>query len=286
MVKFVSRVSVLVLGALLLTALPAAAQQDLSQADLDRLQQAVNEIGRDVAALRERDSAAARRLQAELDELQDEVIYLRVRLRRERSVPRSEYVEVRDRLERLRTRASGTAAPSVPETTGPPDRTVPVGAELDVRLQARLNSGTAMVEDRFEATTLVDLSRNGRVVIPAGAVVRGVVTAVQSAGRVQRRASLSLSFDQITFGGRSHPIRATVTEAIEGEGVRGDAGRVGTGAAVGGIIGGIIGGVRGALTGILIGGGGTLIATEGEEVDLAPGTVLRMRFDSPLVVEQ
>ena len=35
-----------------------------------------------------------------------------------------------------------------------------------MRLQNTLNSGTAQVEDRFEATTLVDLNVNGRVLIP------------------------------------------------------------------------------------------------------------------------
>lgn len=43
-------------------------------------------------------------------------------------------------------------------------------------------------------------------------------------------------------------------------------------------------GIRGALAGILIGGGGTVIATEGNDVELKPGTVLRMRFDSALNV--
>ena len=58
------------------------------------------------------------------------------------------------------------------------------------------------------------------------------------------------------------------------------------GAGVGAIIGGILGGVRGALAGILIGGGGTVAATEGNEVDLAPGTVLRVRLDAALDVAQ
>jgi hypothetical protein len=50
---------------------------------------------------------------------------------------------------------------------------------------------------------------------------------------------------------------------------------------VGAIIGGIIGGVRGALLGVLIGGGGTMIATEGKDVTLPAGTILRVRFDTP-----
>jgi hypothetical protein len=50
---------------------------------------------------------------------------------------------------------------------------------------------------------------------------------------------------------------------------------------VGAIIGGIVGGVKGALIGVLIGGGGTMIATEGKDVTLPPGTILRVRMDSP-----
>jgi hypothetical protein len=76
-------------------------------------------------------------------------------------------------------------------------------------------------------------------------------------------------------------MRATVTQAIESEGIRGEAGRIGAGAGVGAIIGGIVGGVRGALLGVLIGGGGTMIATEGKDVTLPAGTVLRVRLDSP-----
>jgi hypothetical protein len=48
------------------------------------------------------------------------------------------------------------------------------------------------------------------------------------------------------------------------------------------IIGGILGGVKGALAGILIGGGGTIAATEGKDVELPAGTVLRVRLDSGL----
>ena len=83
--------------------------------------------------------------------------------------------------------------------------------------------------------------------------------------------------------GRTYSIRATVMQALQGEA---DTGRVAAGAGVGAIIGGILGGVRGALTGILIGGGGTVAATEGNDVDLMPGTVLRVRLDAALDVAQ
>jgi hypothetical protein len=75
-----------------------------------------------------------------------------------------------------------------------------------------------------------------------------------------------------------------MTEALEAGGYKEDAEKIGAGAAVGAVIGGLLGGVKGAITGILIGGGGVVAATEGENVDLAEGTVLRMRLDSPLTV--
>jgi hypothetical protein len=162
---------------------------------------------------------------------------------------------------------------------------IPVGTEVDVRLQNSLNSGTAQVEDRFEGTTVVDVTVDGRVAIPSGAVVRGVVSAVEPGTRTNRTAKMTVSFDQVTVNGRSYPIRGTVTQAIEGEGIRGEAGRTAAGAGVGAIIGGILGGFKGALAGILIGGGGTIAATEGKDVELPQGSILRVRLDSPVQVD-
>jgi hypothetical protein len=162
------------------------------------------------------------------------------------------------------------------------DRTVDVGTELDIRLQTPLNSKTSKVEGRFEATTLVDLTKDGQVLIPAGSLIRGFVSAVDDAGRLDRKGRISLTFEQIRVNGQNHPLRATVTKALESEGIEGEAGKIGAGASVGAIIGGILGGLKGAITGILIGAGGVVAATEGEDVDLPVGTVLRIRVDSPL----
>jgi len=161
---------------------------------------------------------------------------------------------------------------------------VPVGQEIDVRLQTPLDSGTAEVEDRFDTTTIVDVVQNGRVLIPAGSTVRGIVRQVDRATRTDRTGELRLSFDEIVIRGETHPIRANATQAFESEGLRGEAGRIGAGAGVGAIIGGILGGVRGALAGILVGAGGTIVATEGKDVKLPAGTILRIRLDEPLDV--
>ena len=174
-------------------------------------------------------------------------------------------------------RPSSTASASASGTVE-----VPTGTELDVRLTNSLSSGTAQVEDRFEGTTLVDLTLQGKTVIPSGSVMRGVVTAVEPATRTNRTGKMTVSFDQVTINGRAFPIRGTVTQAIEGEGIKGETGRIATGAGVGAILGGILGGFKGALAGILIGGGGTIAATEGKQVELPQGSVLRVRLDSPV----
>jgi hypothetical protein len=159
---------------------------------------------------------------------------------------------------------------------------VPAGQEIDVRIERELSSETAQVEDRFTATTMVDLYQGNDVLIPAGSTMRGVVSSVNKATRTDRKGSLTVAFDQVTVRGRSYPIRATVTQALESEGIKGEAGKIGAGAGVGAIIGGILGGAKGALLGVLIGGGGTIAATEGTDVKLPAGTVLRVRFEQPL----
>jgi hypothetical protein len=158
---------------------------------------------------------------------------------------------------------------------------IPEGQEIDVRLNSELSSATAQVEQRFEATTAADLYRGNDIIIPAGSTVRGVVSSVEKTTHTQRKGSITVAFDQITVRGRNYPMRGTVTQALESEGIKGEAAKIGAGAGIGAIIGGIIGGAKGALLGVLIGGGGTIAATEGKDVTLPTGTVLRVRLDQP-----
>lgn len=298
--------------AVVCAAVPAFAQT-ATTADIQRLQDEVYQAGSDVSRLRTTDALAAGRLQDELDTLREDVIYLKVKLRKEQTLSRAEVTQVRDQLADLRARARGDApprattgsssstagsssstssrtsnTPSTPIYDDPPRTTttrstrgIPVGTEIDVRTQIELTSDTAQVEDRFEATTVVDLYEGNRVLIPAGSVMRGIVTSVNKASRSDRKGSLTLLFNQVTVNGRNYQMRGTVVDAIESSGIRGEAGRIGAGSAVGAIIGGIIGGVKGALIGVLVGGGGTMVATEGKDVTVPAGTVLRVRMDTP-----
>ena len=292
--------TILTLSLLAALAPRAAAQAAVTAADLDRLQDAAFDASRDVSQVRSRDAALAGQLQADLDEARDETVYLKVKLRKNEPVTRRDYTDLRDRIDAVRSRARGEAsarpaaqpaqaaspAPAAAAAPRPaaPSADLPVGAEFDVRLQAALNSSTAAVEDRFEGTTIADLRSGDRIVVPAGSLVRGVVSSVTKAGRLERKGTMTVVFDQITVAGRAHPIRATVTQTIESEGMKSDAGKIGVGAGVGAILGGLLGGTKGAIAGILVGGGGTIAASEGKDVSLPPGTILRVRLDTALNV--
>jgi hypothetical protein len=288
--------------------------------DIQRLQDQVYDASTEVSRLRSRDQARADQLQTQIDDARDEVIYLRVKLRLEGSVSRSVYNDVRNHVDAVRAEARADAArqdnptwptggggygsgagtsgrgggygggqtdqqnPSYPNAPNVRRNEVPAGQEIDVRLERELSSDTAQVEDRFVATAMVDLYQGNNVLIPAGSTLRGVVSSVNKATRTDRKGSLTVAFDQISISGRSYPIHGTVTQALESSGIKGEAAKIGAGAGVGAIIGGILGGAKGALLGILIGGGGTIAATEGKDVVLPAGSVLRVRFDQPLTI--
>lgn len=312
-------VGLLAMMALCLSLARPAAAQSVTTSDIQRLQDQVSDAGNDVSRMRGSQDTSSR-IQSEIDDLRDEVVYLKVKLRKEGSVTRSEYEQLQNRIQDVRSQARANAPDSTssdsgswrtntdpngrPTATGTSgtvtggvidDRTrsdqstgsragasaIPNGQEIDARIENTLSSETAQVEQRFEATTVADLSRGDQVLIPAGSTLRGVVSSVTKATRTERKGSLTVAFDQITIRGRSYPIRGTVTQALESEGIKGEVAKIGAGAGVGAIIGGIIGGTKGALIGVLIGGGGTIAATEGKDVSLPPGTILRVSLDTP-----
>ena len=126
---------------------------------------------------------------------------------------------------------------------------IPAGTELDVRLQTALNSGTAQVEDRFEATTLVDLIVDGRVADSGRLRDARRRHGVEPATRTNRTAKMTVSFDQMTVTAATIRFAERSPRRIEGEGIKGDLPKAGAGAAVGGILGAVLGGGKGAVAG-------------------------------------
>jgi hypothetical protein len=280
-----SLVRSLLLIVVALVAMPAVAraQTAVSSADISKLEATVAEVERHLVNLKTTDATLAAQVERQLADLRDEVTYLRVRFRREGSVPRDDYQSVRDRLDTLVIKARRDKVTAQPVVEGEVTTLwkVAVGTPLDVRLQTPLNSGTAKVEQRFEATTVLDLELDRQIVIPAGSVVRGFVSSVRPAGKIDRVGSMTLSFDELRIDTRTYKLRASVMEALDGK-ISQDATRIGVGAIAGGVIGAIIGGGKGALLGTMIGGGGAIVATDGSNVDLPLGTILRIRLDQPV----
>jgi hypothetical protein len=291
---------VLIALALAFAPRPAAAQSTVTTSDIQRLQDSIHDAAGDIEQLRSRDASLAGNLQRELDDARDEATYFKVKLRKNESVSTRDFSDLRARVDSIRSRAGDgrgrdrtsregisdsprdPVATSGRRTSSNPDE-IPVGTEFDVRLQRTLSSKTSQTEDRFEATTLVDLrDEDGRVLVPSGSVMRGTVADVTKATRIERKGKLRVTFDRITIKGRSYPMAASVTQALESEGIGGEKEKIGIGAGAGAILGAILGGVKGAVAGILIGGGGVIAATEGTDVELPAGTILRVRLDAPL----
>jgi hypothetical protein len=155
------------------------------------------------------------------------------------------------------------------------------GTSIQVRLAHALSSRTARREDPVEATVAEPVHGGGEIALPAGTQVRGVVRDVERAQRPSKAGRIEIEFDSVFLDHTRIDMRGRVAEIKESTG---RAEKAGIGAVVGGVLGGLLGGKGGAIAGILIGGGGAVVATEGEDVELPAGTVLTVRLDRPLVI--
>lgn len=244
------------------------------QADIDRLDDSLSQLSDS--------SPRAGEFRRREGELRDQLTTLRTQVRRHRQNNReglgasqAEVEEVRQAAIALRQEVDRTIDRGGAATSG--SLTVPDGTEFAVRLEQPLSSATARREDRVEATAAESVRVDGRIVIPAGASVRGIVTNVEPARRPSNGGRLELSFDQVEMAnGRRADIRSRVVSIDEGGFSKK---RAGIGAALGGILGGILDGKQGALIGVLVGGGGAVVASKGGEVELPAGTVMTVRLD-------
>ncbi len=167
--------------------------------------------------------------------------------------------------------------------------TVPAGAVLRVALSTPVASDTSNVEDAVRGTLQSAVTAEGVQALPAGTTVTGHVTSAQRSAKVKGRASVGVRFNSIDLpgeGGRESIQTGTITR-VAASTKKEDATKIGIGAGAGAVIGGIIGGGSGAAKGAAIGGGagaGAVLATRGDEVRLAAGTVLSVKLTAPLTV--
>ena len=191
--------------------------------------------------------------------------------------------------------ARGTApvAPAAPAAPSPPpapryrEVTLAAGTELPLRLDTAVASDTSSVEDPVRASRRRDIVVGGTTVLPAGTDLRGAVTSVQRSGKVKGRASLAFRFTSVTVDDEAYDIRTSSVSRTAAGTKKKDATKIGIGAGAGAVIGGIVGGKKGAAVGAGVGGGagtGVVLATRGDEVELAAGTPVTVRLSDAVTV--
>ncbi len=167
-------------------------------------------------------------------------------------------------------RAVAEPAPAAPRA--PRYAFIDQGTRLEVRLNQAVSSATNKAGDAFESTLDQDLVIDGKVVAPRGSVVMGKIATAAGSGRVEGRATMSMTLTELRVRGESYALK-TNTLAFEAEGTgKEDATKIGAGAGIGALIGAIAGGKKGAAIGAAIGGGAgtaTVLATKGKEVQFA-----------------
>jgi hypothetical protein len=272
--------------ACLAVGLPAGAQvrDEARPEDLQRLQHALANLDDDLQGL-EAGDRQAEDFRVRAEGIREEVIALKVEMRHRQAsgregtgVPYDDVTDVQGSIRDLREdieRAFGGARGREVQL-GP-------GAEILVRLEEGLSSKTARVEDRFEASIFRPVRADGVVAIPAGVTVKGTVRYVEAARRPSKEGRLDLEFGALYLD----PLRVDMAGHVIAVGSEGDPRRVnkaGVGATLGGILGAILGGGKGAFIGSVLGAGGAVVGTKGDDVDLPAGTILTVVLDRPLVI--
>jgi hypothetical protein len=167
--------------------------------------------------------------------------------------------------------------------TGVPP-SLPAGTQIMIRLDQSISSKTARPEDRITATVAEPVRLDGRVVIPVGTEVHGVVRDVSTADRLSRGGKLQLSFDNMRLDSRRLDMRTRVVSMGEGMDKSEAQKKAGLGALLGGVLGGITSGREGVVIGAILGAGGGVAASKGEDVSLPEGTIMTLSLDEALTV--
>lgn len=196
------------------------------------------------------------------------------------------------------TPPAATPAPAPAPAPAPPAAapTRVLGAGTSVSLVSALEFGTKSHKagETITATVPADVTdEDGRVVIPAGAVMKLVISEMVVSENKSDSGKIVLKATEVEFGGSSYAVDGVSTRVVyslKGRGVKaGDAAKVGAGAAAGAVVGRVLGGnKKGAVVGGVIGAAaGTAVAAESADRDIvvAQGARIVIRLSGPLEVK-
>jgi len=165
--------------------------------------------------------------------------------------------------------------------------TVTADSVLGVALESTVSSETAKVEDRVNARLSRDVLVDGKVAVPAGARLEGVVTDVTRGGKFKERPRVGVTFQQLILADGTKIALSTDTVFRDGEAPQNVNAKVGGSGVVGAILGAMIGGKKGAVLGGAAGAaGGAAVVAAGNraEVVLVSGSSLTVRLKAPITV--
>lgn len=179
------------------------------------------------------------------------------------------------------------AAPPPPPPPPPKPVVVPAGTILTVRTNQALSTKTLQTGSTFSGSLSTPITIDGKVALPGGSDVTGIVNDVKKAGKFKGAAQLSLALNSLTVNGHPYNI---VTEYFDksstGKGKRTTymiAGGTGAGAAIGGLAGGGKGAAIGALAGAAAGTVGAM--TGNRDIELPAESVLTFKLDQSLTLK-
>ncbi|TPW20534.1 MAG: hypothetical protein FD126_1586 [Elusimicrobia bacterium] len=151
---------------------------------------------------------------------------------------------------------ASAAAPAKPELYD-----VPTGTLLSVELVDPVTSAKSKVGDAFRGRLLEGVYSKGRVAVPPGATVRGVVAEAVPSGRVRGQSRLALTLASFEVEGSTYAVASDTLSYL---------GDPHAGKNIGSLIGGAL---QGAVMGVLFGGAEGAVLGAGAGGPKAPVTV-------------
>jgi len=162
-------------------------------------------------------------------------------------------------------------APSPAPAPAPAVRSLAVGTTIATTTLDSIHSRYNLVGDQIRVRVARDVvAEDGRVMIPAGAMVTLAVTAIAPAANKGETGTLLLAARSVEIGGTTYPLTARATfvqSELKSRGIgTGEVAKTGAGAIAGGLIGRAIGGRTGTVIGA-VGGAAAGAAIADKTVD-------------------
>jgi len=170
----------------------------------------------------------------------------------------------------------------------PADVVIPAGTTLAIRINQHISVKTTPAGSTFDGELAEPYTNeSGRVVLPKGTPVEGVVDASHQRGHFKGASVLQLRLTALRLNGQRYPLQThDLTETKKGKGKRSTA-MIAGGTGLGMLIGGLAGGGKGALIGGAAGAGaGTAGAglTGNRDLDIPSESIVHFKLAEDLTL--